>query len=290
MNQLSRSDVSLIDLEQRYAELSLFEHSNWRDFSDRIDLTKFRGEDAYMSQLNYGMTLGHYQRTFDYLVQRGERGNLVKLDEDESFGAICFQSGVFQNGVVTYSRDLLDSISELRFIRETLSLNTQTNITILDVGAGYGRLLHRISQMFGNAKGYGVDGVPLSTYICDFYLKYRGVYPTMQAVPLDYLGQISNVDLATNVYSFAECTLSTIDYWLKFCADLNIKYFFLCPHDYSLTVGAFVSHETDGRNLDYWPLFERYGYKLLRRVYKYEPKEISPTMVFGTEFCMFERK
>ena len=280
----SRTDPELLDLQERYTKLSLFTHSNWSDFSDRIDLAKFRGEDAYMSQLNYGMTHDHYWRTLNYLLDRGEQENIMKLGEDGAFGAITFQSGS-----ITYSRDLLDSISELRFIRETLGLNTWTSFTMLDVGAGYGRLLYRTAQMFGNAKGFGADGVPLSTYLCDYYLKFRGVHPTMQAVPLGDLGRIQNVDLACNVYSFAECTLDTIDYWLKFCADLNVRYFFLCPHDYSLTIGAFVSHEADGRNLDYWPLFERYGYRLERRAFKYEPKEISPTMVFGTEYCMFQR-
>jgi hypothetical protein len=61
ISELSRDNPALKALEADYRNLDYFIHSNWSDFSDRIDLLKFRGEDAFMSQMNYDMTEEKYQ-------------------------------------------------------------------------------------------------------------------------------------------------------------------------------------------------------------------------------------
>jgi hypothetical protein len=285
ISELSRDNPALKALEADYRNLHYFEHSNWADFSDGIDIQNFRGEHAYMSQLNYDMTKERYWNTYNYLIDLGERDNIIQLGEDSAFGAITFTS---PNGTV-FSRDLLDSILEIGFIRETLGLTPASAIKILDIGAGYGRLLYRFAQMFPNSSGFGVDGVPLSTFLCDFYLKYRAVYPTMTSVPLTRLDDIGPVDLAVNAWSFAECTLSTVDFWIRFCSERDIRWLCVIPHDFSHRYAALQSREVDGQNINYEHLFGHYGYRLERRVSKYEPSEDSDKYVFGTEMLMYRR-
>lgn len=280
---LSRSDPRLLDLEQRYAALNAFEHSNWATYSNQIDLPNFRGEHGYLSQLSYEMTADHYARTWDYAVNHGLRDLLEAFTEDGVFGAITFTA---PDGSL-YSRDSLDSAFEIGFLRSEMSI---LDLTVLDIGAGYGRFAHRLIQTLQDTRDvFCVDAVPLSTYLCQYYLAYRGLTEQAISVPLDELDKIPHCDLAVNCYSFGELTLSSIEFWLRFCAEREVSYFLLVPHDYGHTDGAFVSHEVDGSNIDYLPLFTKYGYRQAARRHKYEPKEISPSMVFGTEYILLEK-
>ena len=60
------------------------------------------------------------------------------------------------------SRDLLDSINELTFLDDELGI-AQRNMTILDIGAGYGRLAHRATTAFENLTYLCTDAIPLSS-------------------------------------------------------------------------------------------------------------------------------
>ncbi|MFX0093610.1 MAG: hypothetical protein ACFFBD_17800, partial [Candidatus Hodarchaeota archaeon] len=92
-----------------------------------------------------------------------------KTVEDGDFGAITFKVGDY-----CISRDLMDSINEMYFLNETISLSQIKNINILDIGAGYGRLAHRMLECFHNIQNYfTVDAIPESTLLCQFYLDYR---------------------------------------------------------------------------------------------------------------------
>src|SRR5260370_30558733 len=102
------------------------------------------------------------------------------MGEYEAFGAVnCQDEGVI------YSRALLDSWSELIFLRDTLGLKADNHMGLLDIGSGYGRLLYRWNQMFPQATGVGVDGVPLSTYLCDCYLRFRQRESHLTSLPLN---------------------------------------------------------------------------------------------------------
>lgn len=287
MNLPSRTDPALLDLERRYAALNVFQHSNWESYANSIDIDNFRGERGYLSQLNYGFTAEHYARTFDYACSLGLKDDIVALGEDGAFGAIVFTS---PEGI-PYSRDLLDSVFELNFLRQTIGLTTDEVLIALDIGAGYGRFAHRFLTELPYSRVYCVDGVPLSTYLCEFYMNYRGLAngPAV-TVPLDRLDVVGRVTLAVNMYSFAETTLSAVNFWLQYCVDRDIRYFFLEPHDYGFTDAALVTHEQDGSNINYYDRFEHYGYKPLRRTHKYTPRESSPLYEFGTEYLLWERK
>lgn len=279
---LSRDDPALLALEDAYARLDLFPQSLWKNWSKNIDIQKFRGEHAYIAQM-WSMDEQRYLNSFDYLVSIGERDAMVTLGEDGAFGAVTFE----RDGV-TFGRDLIDSVLELRFLRETLNINRDDRISLLDIGSGYGRFLHRSAEYFQRSRGYGVDGVPLSTFLCDFYLRYRGIYPQMQSVSLADLATIVQVDVATNQQSFSEMPLTAVDSWLKMCADRNIRYFFLEPHSGNLRDAHFVTSEPNGDHLDYYTSFERYGYRMIRRAYKFPP-DMTPSLIYNTEYFLFER-
>jgi 2-polyprenyl-3-methyl-5-hydroxy-6-metoxy-1,4-benzoquinol methylase len=65
------------------------------------------------------------------------------LEEDDDFGAEVFD---FHGKVV--SRDLLDSIIEINFLDRHLGFSSRRAVNVLDIGAGYGRLAHRMATAF----------------------------------------------------------------------------------------------------------------------------------------------
>lgn len=282
---LSRDNPELLALEDAYSKLNLFEQSMWRTWADQIDITRFRGEGAYLSQM-MGMTVQRYQNTFDYLASLGEDQTIRLLGEDDAFGCETFR----RDGVV-FSRDLLDSVCELRFLRETLGLNVETGAVLLDFGAGYGRLAYRYIQEFPHSFVHCYDAVPLSTFLCDFYLHYRGCRGDQ--VYVHHLNQVqvmvpTRADIASNVYGFSEMPLSAVKFWLDFCADLNVRYLFLVPHAADLVHPTFLTTEPDGTHLDYLPLFAEHGYKLERERYKF-PVEMSDQLIYNTKHMLFRR-
>ena len=149
---LSRDNPRFRELEQKYASLHhpVMDHSRWRrEFveSDEVDFQYFRG-DTYVWQyrnLNFEVT---YLVTANYIRSIDELGLIKTLEEDNLFGAYTF----CVDGV-TVSRDLLDSIAEIYFLNRTLGISKRQNLRILDIGAGYGRLAHRLVRAFAHRKG-----------------------------------------------------------------------------------------------------------------------------------------
>ena len=73
-----------------------------------------------------------------------------KLVEDDYFGNITFDI----DGKLV-SRDLLDSLVEIYFLDRHLGLaSAAPGLTVLDIGAGYGRLAHRILSALPSATRY----------------------------------------------------------------------------------------------------------------------------------------
>lgn len=283
--ELSRDNPRLIELTESYGKLNLFEQSVWKDWANSIDIQNFRGEIGFMAQM-WSMTPERYQNTYDYLVSIGEGDTLMQLGEDGAFGAITFQSDTTGQ---TYGRDLLDSVAEIRFLRDTLKLDADSMGVVFDIGGGYGRFAHRFVQMFPNSHVYVGDGVPLSTFLCDFYLRYRHVTPRARAKPLyEGFGISTDVDLATNMQSFSEMPLSAVEFWIKACADAEVRYFFLEPHSADLIHPHYVTSEPGGGHKDYYHLFEKYGYKLKVQQPKF-PRDLAPKLIYSSDFLLFER-
>lgn len=286
--ELSRDNPRLLELEEAYAKLNYFENSLWKTWVDHIDIQNFRGEPGYLSQM-WQMTPERYQNTLHYAIDQGLRHDIEMLGEDGAFGCITFNEdmGASEDDIV-YSRDLLDSVCEIQFLRETLGFKDTDEPTLLDIGAGYGRLAYRWLQAMPFAYVFCCDAIPLSTFLCNFYLNYRIPHMESATIPLHELSRLQRADVACNIHSFSEMPLSAVRFWLSFCADLNIPNLFLVPHAGDLIHPHFVTSEADGSHLDYFHLFAEHGYKLKVQRPKF-PRELAPRLIYSTDYLLFER-
>lgn len=274
---LQHDNPKLIELEEAYKHSPppVIEHSLWTDQLQKyaIDLRYFRGDNAYIWQYRGLHSLDAVELTYlltAYYLQNIDRlGLLKRLHEDELFGAYNFDF----NGTPV-SRDLLDSIAEIYFLERNLNISTSPGLTILDIGAGYGRLAHRMVEAFPHIQSYlCVDAVALSTFLSDFYLKFRGVSNRAKVIPLYEIENTlaeTPVDLAINVHSFSECRLDAIDWWLSLIARHKVKYLFIVPNDGS----ELLSRESDETKQDFRGLVEAYGYREISR----QPKYLDPSV------------
>ena len=136
---LQPANPRLVELGGRYAALKTPPHSCWSSWERCIDLRRFRAENAYQSQAYFLATIARYRLTAAYVEARDDFGWLRSLEEDGRFGAKLWPVA---KGL-TVTRDLLDSILELAWLKEMLDFGMDDTIHLLDIGAGYGRLAHR---------------------------------------------------------------------------------------------------------------------------------------------------
>jgi putative sugar O-methyltransferase len=206
------------------------------------------------------MTPLGYALTTYYVVALDSRRILDRLDEDDKFGNFTFQIAGR-----TVSRDLLDSINELYFLNKHLDIERK-NARILDIGAGYGRLACRTVTAFPGVRYLCTDAVAVSTFVSDFYLRFRGVQDRAVAVPLDQIEQtleIEPVDLAVNIHSFSECSAEAIGWWLRLLSRNRVNYLMIVPN------GDTPNLLTNDKN-DFQPIVEQHGYRLICREPKYQ--------------------
>ncbi len=147
----------LKELQKRYADFDseVTIPSVWKEgIVKPDDLQYFRGDNAYVWQLRGpNMNIMAYALTTFYLESIDKLGLLNKLVEDDYFGNFTFP---IDNKKI--SRDLLDSITEIYFLEKHLNVSSLTDLTILDIGAGYGRLAHRMVSTFPNIQTYFLYG------------------------------------------------------------------------------------------------------------------------------------
>ena len=178
------------------------------------DICYFRGDNAYVWQLRgsgMNMNIMGYVLTAYYVKSIDKFGLLDSLAEDDSFGIVTFR---IADRVM--SRDLLDSIVELYFLERHLGVSLAKDMTILDIGAGYGRLAHRVTCALPGIRNYFcTDAVAVSSFISEYYLRFRSVEGRAKVVPLDEIENTlgnATVNIAVNIHSFAECRISAIEW------------------------------------------------------------------------------
>jgi SAM-dependent methyltransferase len=261
--QLRSDNPRLLELRAAYAALDLpvTVPSRWADehVEAFLDLRYFRGETLItwhyrelprITRLKYFLYL-------TYVAARDEHGLLGRLREDGAFGCWTFE----YPGRGKVSRDLLESVNELSFLARHVELE---GARVLDVGAGYGRLAHRMTEAFAVADYCCVDAVAESTFLCEAYLRHRGAVPPARVVALHEVPSALEpgaVDLACNVHSFSECTFEAISWWVHQLAALRIPRLFLVPNEPT----ELLSLEQDGSRRDFAPVLEQAGYALLQR-------------------------
>lgn len=272
----------LDELRRRYAAVTspAAVHSVWanRKSKDNLvsaglagfDLTRFRASNSYVWNY-YGADGAEAARLKYYLFQQAIRSHddahlLDRLTEDGAFGCPTFEFG--DSG--TLSRDLLDSVAEINFLQRHVGV-LDRDVRVLDIGAGYGRMAHRMLDANPLISRYTcVDAVPESTFLSEFYLEHRGLAHRADVIPLDKIDArlTGPFDVALNIHSFSECTYAAVEWWLRRVADLGIANLMIVPNPnnrFASDPERFVSSEADGSHRDFYPLLTSLGYELTAR-------------------------
>jgi hypothetical protein len=183
---LNAGNPRLMDLKRRYKGHPAAMHSLWKDtyIQAELDFSTFRGDNAYIwqtRQINANLVMQYLLTA--YHVKDVDQLNLFdRLREDGQFGAVNFSF----NDQIVVSRDLLDSILEINFLERHLRISQMAAPVVLDIGAGYGRFAYRMVNALPNLKTvYCTDAVAESTFLCDYYLNFRGVGDRARAIPID---------------------------------------------------------------------------------------------------------
>jgi len=148
----------LAEYTSRYRGHPAATSSQWSPdyISSSIDMQQFRGHSGYVWQ-QWGDDVFRYGLTTYFTCLHDRLGLFERLDEDGLFGAETYDIDGARIG-----RDLLDSITELNFLGEELDISRR-DFTILDIGAGYGRLAHRATTAFANPHPHLDCGVKTRT-------------------------------------------------------------------------------------------------------------------------------
>lgn len=291
-SRLRLDDPALEALRSRYRACDpavttplLWEHGTLDDAA----LSAFRGETAYVWQRRGALrSVNAYALAAYHLFglagsRTAER--FAGLDEDGRFGA-----AVYEVAGRRVSRDLLDSLAELDCIDRELGLGPGGVTSILDIGAGYGRLAHRALTAFPEIERVVcTDAVPESTYLCGLYLAHRGVAERALVAPLDGIDaalDAAPVQLALNIHSFSECRPQAIAWWLKLLARHQVQWLLVAPN--ALDHGGRELLTNDRR--PFGQLIEQAGYRPRAVLPKYRDPVVqryglSPTMYHLFEFA-----
>jgi len=277
----------LAELRRRYAGHAATAHTVWatENVARDLDLEHFRADNVYVWQTRSTSPIQYLLSTY-YVKDNDPLRLLDRMQEDGAFGALTFE----HNGR-TLSRDMLDSILEISFLDEHLGLGSTPNLTVLDIGAGYGRLAHRMAETLPNLTRYVcVDAVAESTMVSELYVRYRQVDNKVTVVPLDEAAQVitrERIDVAVNIHSFSECALSSIEFWLDLIDRAAIPWIFVVPN----TGDSLISSEPDGSRVDFLPSFTARGYELAIRRDKYHRSAgVQKFGLFPSSYFLFKRK
>jgi hypothetical protein len=287
--ELTPDNAELLALRRAYDDLDLpsASHSQWRDgfLRRQVNMAWFRGDNAYVWQLRQ---LREAARTRMYLALRevetqDRLGLLDRLEEDGLFGAWTFQ----YSDRPPVSRDLLDSVTEINYLEQMIGLTDRDDLSVLDIGAGYGRLAHRMSAALPNLRRYDcVDGVALSTFLCSYYLRFREAPDTVSVIRLtEYQKIAERYTVAVNIHSFSECPLAAIRWWLDQIAERDIEWLLIVPnHPLRL-----FSTEADGEHLDFLPDVVARGYELVDHRPVHVDPELREFIPSDDRFFLFRR-
>jgi SAM-dependent methyltransferase len=291
LSYLTASNPRLQEIRESYEALVIdaLQHSQWsQDFVQReVSLGRFRDDSAYLWQhrdLNFP---ANYLCTYYYHALSEAQDLLAACNEDDLFGAYAIRLG---SEVIT--RDRLDSVSQISFIRDELGLGSKS-FTVLDIGSGYGRFAHRLAQCFPNSRVICTDAIPESLFLCEFYLKFRGVSDVAEVVEIPNLEQHLNrvsVDLAVAINSLSECSAVAIAWWLNLIREYKVPYLLFIPHATANTDGGrelFSRELNPYRIANVSQLLHNLGYRRIVIKPKYAEPELQRYGLTPTYYHLF---
>ena len=283
----------LLDLRDRYRASShpAVQHSQWTPafIASNVPLQAFRGDCAFVwQQREWNLPIVHVLTAY-YLNSKGTNSLMTRLGEDNLFGVYT----VPWLHPPLLSRDLLDSVSELCFLDKWLGLLNGQIRSILDIGAGYGRLAHRALQAVPTLESYiCADAVPESTFICEYYLQFREASERARVVTvfdLDKALREHEPEIAISVHSLGECRREVIRWWLQILKRHRIRYLLLVLNPGAIRGRRFIS--TEGKHAPGLPFqmdLKEAGYRLLAREPKYLDPAVQQFGISPVEFFLFK--
>jgi hypothetical protein len=257
---LRGDNPELLALRQRYARFdpAVTTPLVWTaGVVNEAQLREFRGHNAYVWQqvetkALHNLNPAAYALAFYYLRSNDDFGLFSRCTEDGAFGVHTLELG----GRLV-SRDLLDSVGEMTFLERHLKLSARKDFRV---------------QAFPSVTEYlCTDGFATSTFLCDYYLRFRGVQGRARAVPLDEIEAVvlqRPVDLAVNVHSFSECRQEAIEWWVALLGRARVRYLMIIPNE--VDSARYRPLTNDGRDIQ--SVVEAQGYRLLVA----EPKYADP--------------
>jgi len=278
----------LVELQDRYSRFDsqVTAPLVWTpDHVSSDDILYFRGDTAYVWQRK-GMHLNvlAYALSTFYVKSIDTHNLLASLEEDELFGNCIVE---IDNRPI--SRDLLDSIVEIYFLDRHLSIaSSDRRLRILDIGAGYGRLAHRLLNACPKVRSYWcTDGVATSTFISDYYLRFRNLEDRAKAIPLDEIEDAmkhQTVDIALNIHSFSECTTSAIEWWLSLLAKHGVGHLMIVPNHVDRDGERLLSNDRK----DMRAIVERHGFTLIAKEPKYREPVVQQYGMYPVYHYLFQ--
>jgi len=278
----------LIELKRRYASFDRRVTSPlvWVEGSlSAQELRYFRGDNAYVWQLRGpNMDAGAYALATYYAKSIDALGLLGRLVEDD-----CFGNFTFDIGGTLVSRDLLDSLVEIYFLDRHLGLAlAPPGLTVLDIGAGYGRLAHRmLSALPGVGRYLCTDAIAESTFVSEYYLGFRKLDDRARVIALDEIEaalEAERVDLAVNIHSFSECTPSAIEWWIALLARHRVKHLMIVPNGQDHAGELLLTLDRK----DMRSIVERHGYRQIAMDPKYRDRVVQEHAINPTCHFLFE--
>ena len=261
------ANPKLIQLKKDYQKFlaNNFKKGLWTEnYLGEKDLIYFRGDNPYVHQRrgNQQSNLA-YILTYFWLKSKYSK-DLSSFNEEESFGVFKY---IIDNKVI--SRDLLDSFNEILFLKEHFFHNYDTNVNVLEIGAGYGRLAKWLTKNTNYIEHYYcIDAIPESTFISNYYLKHYNKIKEITVVPIhqrkNFLEK-QNITLAVNIHSFSEMTIDFIKFWIEEVIRLRIPHLFIVPNAGHQYKGDLISFD----NINFKTIIESNGYELVIKRDKY---------------------
>lgn len=211
----------------------------------------FRGENSFVWQERLGDNKDIYEKYFNKIKLIDEDNLFEKTLENGNYGCIFYR---INN--INISRDLLDSITEIYFLKSFF--NNLNKLRILEIGGGYGRLCKRFLDCFPNSNYYITDAIPYSSYISKLYLE-NNKDKVINLFDLEEKIKKSEIDIAINIHCFAECNIDDIEWWIKFIFSKKIKYIFYVPNNPKTTSEYMPTN--DGKSI--LEIFNKYNYNVV---------------------------
>lgn len=286
---LRADNPALAELHQRYAALKIDAavHSRWDSgfVREQVSLSRFRGHSAYVwayGELPRPTVLKYFIFAQDVQARAGRY--LARTSEDGAFGCLAYDFSALGR----VSRDRLDSVLELDFLERHTGLISKPGLRVLDIGAGYGRLAHRTCEVADVADYACLDAIAESTFLCDFYLRHRGLTGRARAVPLDEVAtteRLGTFDLAMNIHSWSECTLAAITWWVALVQRHEVPWLFVVPNQHD----RLLSSEPGAPKQDFRPVIEAAGYRLVAQEPLFTDPDVRRLVAIKDEYYLFKR-